>query len=308
VVEGDTGEVGLGIADPAAKLHIVPSAAAALQIDPYGAGAGNTGEVRLQELAASGGNFVALKSPDTLAADVTFTLPTSDGASGELLQSDGSGNLSWVAGGAGETNTASNVTSAGHGVFKPKPGFNLDFRGINAASAKISVALDGANNEIDIDLGSVALTDLSSVNTATATSGNFLVADGVDFESVSMSVDVTMANTGVVTIQANSVALTTDTTGNYAAGDGEAGNALRGDCATAFFCAGTIEVARGGSGQTTYTDGQLLIGNTTGNTLAKTTLTGTASEVIVTNGSGAVTLSLDQTDGTNINADLEDEG
>lgn len=51
----------------------------------------------------------------------------------------------------------------------------------------------------------------------------------------------------VATIQPNAVALTTDTTGNYAAGDGEAGNALTGDSATAFFSAGTIEAARGGT-------------------------------------------------------------
>lgn len=46
------------------------------------------------------------------------------------------------------------------------------------------------------------------------------------------------------TIDADSVALTTDTTGNYAAGDAEAGNALSGDSATAFFSSGTIEDAR----------------------------------------------------------------
>jgi hypothetical protein len=56
--------------------------------------------------------------------------------------------------------------------------------------------------------------------------------------------------------------------------------------------AGTLNVANGGTGQTTYTNGQLLIGNTTGNTLTKATLTGTASQVDVTNGNGSITLSL----------------
>ena len=50
----------------------------------------------------------------------------------------------------------------------------------------------------------------------------------------------------------------------------------------------------GGTGQTTYTDGQLLIGNTTGNTLAKATLTGTTNQITVTNGAGSVTLSTPQ--------------
>ena len=48
------------------------------------------------------------------------------------------------------------------------------------------------------------------------------------------------------TISANAVALTTDTTGNYAAGDAEAGAALTGDTATAFFSTGTVEHERGG--------------------------------------------------------------
>tara|TARA_R110000868_G_scaffold40733_1_gene140276 strand:- start:157 stop:1275 length:1119 start_codon:yes stop_codon:yes gene_type:complete len=49
---------------------------------------------------------------------------------------------------------------------------------------------------------------------------------------------------------------------------------------------GTVAVDQGGTGQTSYTDGQLLIGNTTGNTLAKGTLTA-GTGISVTNGPGA---------------------
>lgn len=58
--------------------------------------------------------------------------------------------------------------------------------------------------------------------------------------------------------------------------------------------AAALPVASGGTGQTTYTNGQLLIGNTTGNTLTKAALTGTANQVVVTNGTGSITLSLPQ--------------
>lgn len=58
--------------------------------------------------------------------------------------------------------------------------------------------------------------------------------------------------------------------------------------------ASALPVASGGTGQTSYTDGQLLIGNSTGNTLAKAGLTGTANQIIVTNGSGTITLSTPQ--------------
>jgi len=52
---------------------------------------------------------------------------------------------------------------------------------------------------------------------------------------------------------------------------------------------GTVAVDQGGTGQTSYTNGQLLIGNTTGNTLTKSTLTA-GTGVSVTNGTGSITL------------------
>jgi hypothetical protein len=52
---------------------------------------------------------------------------------------------------------------------------------------------------------------------------------------------------------------------------------------------GTLAVNQGGTGQTTYTNGQLLIGNTTGNTLTKSTLTA-GTGVSVTNGTGSITI------------------
>lgn len=52
---------------------------------------------------------------------------------------------------------------------------------------------------------------------------------------------------------------------------------------------GAINVARGGTGQTSYTNGQLLIGNSTGNTLTKATLTA-GSGVTITNGGGSITI------------------
>jgi hypothetical protein len=52
---------------------------------------------------------------------------------------------------------------------------------------------------------------------------------------------------------------------------------------------GTMAVDQGGTGQTSYTDGQLLIGNATGNTLTKSTLTA-GTGVSVTNGAGSISI------------------
>ena len=52
---------------------------------------------------------------------------------------------------------------------------------------------------------------------------------------------------------------------------------------------GTLAVANGGTGQTSFTDGQLLIGNSTGNTLTKATLTA-GTNISITNAAGAITI------------------
>ena len=63
---------------------------------------------------------------------------------------------------------------------------------------------------------------------------------------------------------------------------------------------GTLPVASGGTGQTSYTNGELLIGNTTGNTLTKATLTA-GTGITVTNGTGSITLAIGQAVATNSN-------
>ena len=50
------------------------------------------------KLQHSGGNSVSLNPPTSAptSSEVAFKLPTSDGTAGQVLQTDGSGNLSWV--------------------------------------------------------------------------------------------------------------------------------------------------------------------------------------------------------------------
>ena len=66
-----------------------------------------------------------------------------------------------------------------------------------------------------------------------------------------------------------------------------------GTISTGTWNATTISVDKGGTGQTSYTNGQLLIGNTTGNTLTKTTLTA-GTGVAITNGNGSITIATGQ--------------
>jgi hypothetical protein len=86
-----------------------------------------------------------------------------------------------------------------------------------------------------------------------------------------------IANTGVLSFSGGSTGLTpnTATTG-------------------AVTLAGTLDVDNGGTGQTSYTNGQLLIGNTTGNTLTKATLTA-GTGIAITNGTGSISVATNGT-------------
>ena len=60
-----------------------------------GNGSSTGGSLQLFEDSDNGTNFVALKSPNAVTSDTTFTLPDGDGSNGQFLKTDGSGQLSF---------------------------------------------------------------------------------------------------------------------------------------------------------------------------------------------------------------------
>jgi hypothetical protein len=56
-------------------------------------------ELRLPEDTDNGTNYISLKAPDTIASNLTLTLPSTDGTNGQVLQTNGSGVLSFASGG-----------------------------------------------------------------------------------------------------------------------------------------------------------------------------------------------------------------
>lgn len=81
---------------PISTPNSTGSALQALTLSPFGTSAGNTAELRLLELAANGTNYVGFKSADSVASNLTWTLPNADGANGQVLTTNGSGTLSWA--------------------------------------------------------------------------------------------------------------------------------------------------------------------------------------------------------------------
>lgn len=139
---------------------------------------------------------------------------------------------------------------------------------------------------------------MQSPNNTTGTGAFVLSSDPTIFRLIASSinrVDITTPATGAtLTLANNSTLITSGAFSTTLTSTGTTSVTLP-TSGTLLSTAATITVAQGGTGQTSYTNGQLLIGNTTGNTLTKSTLTGTANQINITNGAGSITLSLSAT-------------
>jgi len=89
---GDTGGTGTGVGSSIASAD---SYSAVIQMLTK-ASSTTAGAIKFYEDTDNGNNFITLKAPTVVTADITLTLPDSDGDDGQVLKTDGSGNLSWV--------------------------------------------------------------------------------------------------------------------------------------------------------------------------------------------------------------------
>lgn len=192
-----------------------------------------------------------LKDPNALGEGDAFFVTSGNTGAGETYVCNTSGTITF-----GTTAitfvqvSSSQVYSAGTGLnLNPATTFNISNTGVTAATY-------GSASSVPTIAVNAQGQITSASNTSIAINGNQITSGTVGSAYISGSYT---GITGVGTLTAGT------------------------------WNAGTIDVAYGGTGQTTYVDGQLLIGNSTGNTLTKATLTAGAG-ISITNGSGSITI------------------
>lgn len=221
-----------------------------------------------------------------LTTHVSGVLPAANGgtaqstyALGDILYSSATNTLAKLAGNT--TSAMRLLTQTGTGTVSAAPAWNTITTILNTlSSSQGAILYRDASNWVALAPGTngqVLQTQGAGANPQWATAGSGTVTS---VSGTTNRITSTGGATPVIDISASYVGQSSITT--------------LGTISTGTWGATTIAVDKGGTGQTSYTNGQLLIGNTTGNTLAKATLTGTANQVIVTNGAGSITLGLPQ--------------
>jgi hypothetical protein len=176
------------------------------------------GKATFAEGTNNGTHKVTLKAPDSLAADLTLILPTADGTDGQILTTNGSGQLAFASPASSTFTISDNQGTPNTDSFST--GGTLTFAG--SAGVKTTVSDNQVAIAADIT-GATALTSLADadeflVYDASATANKKITAEDIgDYIYAAVSGDITISESGVASIAANSVALGTDTTGNYVA-------------------------------------------------------------------------------------------
>ena len=123
------------------------------------------------------------------------------------------------------------------------------------------------------------------------TNGQLLIGNGTGY-----TLDTLTPGAGISVANASGT-ITLANTGVLSWAGGVTGLTPAGPATGAITLSGLLNVASGGTGQNSYTNGQLLIGNTAGNTLGKATLTA-GSGIAITNGAASVTIASEKAYGS----------
>ena len=226
----------------------------------YGEGTGGAGGTATTILAIGGsGAFATLSGTQTISGNKTFT-----------------GTVDFSGATISTLSTTGNVTVGG----------NLTVNGTVSTINSTTVTVDDKNLELGSTASpSDATADGGGITLKGTTDKTFNWVDSTDSWTSSEHID--LASGKEFKIAGTSVL------SGSSLGAGVTGSSLTsvGTLTSGTWSASTIAVSKGGTGQTSYTNGQLLIGNSSGG-LTKATLTA-GSNITITEGSGSITIAAD---------------
>ena len=129
-------------------------------------------------------HYVGFKAATTISSDLTWTLPSTDGTSGQFLKTDGSGTLSWsnASSGGGAISSISNfsdnriITASGSDTLNGEANLTFDGSTLNV------VGTISCDTSLTIDSSVLDASDIlhiSDITAGTATASKALVIDSM---------------------------------------------------------------------------------------------------------------------------------
>ncbi|MCX6107338.1 MAG: hypothetical protein NTY08_16045 [Proteobacteria bacterium] len=215
-------------------------------------------------------NSVALKAPDNLGSSLTLELPGSNGSSGQVLSTNGSGTLSWLSAAVG---SVTNVTGTAP---------------ISVATGTSTpvISMSQANGTTNGYLGSADWTTFNSKQAA----GNYITALTGDITLSGFASGSAAATLATVATAGTSTKVTYDAKGRVTSGTSLTAADIPAHSAT-LISSGTLAVANGGTGVSSTTASSVFAGPTSGSGAPsfRTLVAGDYPSMIGANGSTAGT-------------------
>jgi hypothetical protein len=169
----------------------------------------NQADLRFYEATANGSNYVGFQAPSTIGSDVLWTLPSTDGTSGQVLKTDGAGVLGWVSPGAasaGGSNTQVQYNNSG--TLAGSANFTFDGSNVQiGAQGDLRLADSDSSHYVALQApATVAASITFTLPSADGTSGQVLTTNGsgaLSFQSINQnylqSTKVVSSNTTIPT-------------------------------------------------------------------------------------------------------------